>query len=78
MTGRIQTIQATGKDWKLLIGLGVLALIPGALALITLWAAPDALSREENQVVTGVAIVGLLVGSVLFLIGKLGAWWNHG
>jgi hypothetical protein len=31
-----------------------------------------------RSILTGIAVVGVFIGLVIFLFACLGAWWNHG
>ncbi len=66
-----QTIEATGKYWKLVQGLGVLVIVLGMLTC----AAPVN-GGDGSLMVAGGWLT--FVGFVLFVVGRIGAWWRHG
>jgi hypothetical protein len=81
----VQTVELTGKRWKALILVGALLTILGAL----LWCSglgllPGALlpnvnvspDRAAQAFVTGLMLI--IVGLVLYIVGRVGAWWYHG
>lgn len=59
----VQTIQATAKRYKLMQALGVIVIL---LSVVSCTAgAPIG------------AAIGWVVGLVLYVLGRLLAWWNH-
>ncbi len=63
MSKKIQTIEKTGKGWKAGKLAGIICTIAGVLMSCG--------GQEE-----GVFLV--IVGPVIYLIAKIGAWWYHG
>lgn len=61
----IQTIQATGKKYKLLKRVG------GWLAIIGLFV----VGAAEEQSLASASI--LLIGLSLYVWGRIGKWWHH-
>lgn len=59
-----QTIQRTGKRYKAMIALGATSVVIGTPVLFF----------NHHGAAAGVA---LLAGSAVYLVGKVGAWWNH-
>jgi DNA-directed RNA polymerase subunit RPC12/RpoP len=66
-----QTIEATGKKWKLMQLSGVALLVVGFAGLC---ATASSSSAAEGSLVTGFALLG---GLVLMVWGRFGAWWHH-
>jgi len=64
---KTQTIQQTAKKWKALQAIGAVALIIGLVAMFA--SAPD---------VTTAAIITTSAGLILYLVGRIAAWWHHG
>lgn len=70
---RVQTIEATGKIWKLLQLIG-----GGGLC----WVVASAIMEYNNRLpATGEKIGGLVLGGLasfmLYLTARMGAWWFH-
>jgi multidrug efflux pump subunit AcrB len=63
-TGRIQTIERTGKKWKALMLISVLMTIAGFIAFF---------GNQPHP-----AVVLFPLGIVFLVISKIGAWWFHG
>lgn len=61
----VQTVQATSKDWKALRAIGAAMCFFGLLAIPAF--------DEKTP-----AAVAALLGLVLYLFARFGAWWNHG
>lgn len=75
--GYVQTIERTGKRWKGLMLIGALALIGGTTSCGWLVVRdPRALSDPPMLAWVGGAIA--LVGLLVLLVGRIGAWWHHG
>ncbi len=67
-----QTIQATGKAWKLTQLVGVLAIVvSGSLVVAGVMGA-------VGPEVTAGGIVGGVVSLPVWAVGRVGAWWCHG
>ena len=72
----IHTIEATGKNWKLVQLAGAVGIILG-LVTCTGVIQPDVAESTAHR--WGVASGWLwFVGLSLFIIGRVGAWWHHG
>lgn len=65
---KVQTIQQTGKFWKSLQALGVL----GILGAVT-W---GMIAQDANT--TAMCILVSVPSFVLYVVGRVGAWWFHG
>jgi hypothetical protein len=64
-----QTIQQTGKIWKLLLTLSVLGILIGVG-----WVASAAATDSPTTAATT-----LIAGSfIAYVIARFLAWWNHG
>ena len=62
----VTTIEATGKLWKSVMLIGAMMFFIG---LATLYVDP-----APSYDCARMAAIGLLV----YIIGRIGAWWNHG
>lgn len=63
VTVAVQTIEQTGKDWKVAQAVGAGGMLVG---VPTCFASPD-----------GGAVL-ILLGMMVYTVGRLGAWWRHG
>lgn len=70
--GKAVTTEATGKGWKLLQAIGVVMVCIGVVSCA---GAGDAPGRSGTLMMSSSLI---LWGSIIFLIGRIGAWWRHG
>lgn len=68
MGKKVQTIEQTGKFWKLLQAGGVL----GVLGAVT-WG-----MIEQDEKTTVVCILVGVPSFVVYVVGRVGAWWCHG
>lgn len=68
---RVQLIEQTGKEWKALQLIGGLGIVVGMGLLCAGFS-----TGNTNTVPPGA--ICLLLGLPLMLIGRFGAWWNHG
>ena len=67
----VQAIEATGKTWKIVQGLGVLVIVLGMLTCTG-----SANGGDGSLMVAGGWLT--FVGFVLLVVGRVGAWWHHG
>lgn len=65
---RTQTIEQTGKFWKLFQLLGVLAIL-GSFATGFI---------AQNPTATGICVIVGFLGTCAWIFGRLGGWWFHG
>ncbi len=70
-TSTVQTIEATGKLWKLCILLGIVLLLIGVIAIVLSFDV-DSVSWLQ-WVARGLFLLGLL----LYIAGRIGKWWYH-
>lgn len=63
------TVEATGKRWKLMEAVGVLAICLGVLSFPVL---------QAWMISTDWMLVPFGGGFALWLIARIGAWWRHG
>lgn len=65
-TEKVTTIEATSKAWKAVILTGGLMFVAGVVSACTqpFYEAMSAMVAE--------------LGIVLYIVGKIGAWWHHG
>ena len=68
---RAQTIEQTGKEYKTLQVLGTVVAVLGAVFL-------GANVAEGNEAGFAVGAILTVLGLVLAIAGKIGAWWHHG
>ena len=72
----VQTIEATGKRWKLFIMVGavliVVGMIVGGASIATGYG-----GGLLNSFLQWAGIILFLVGFVLFIIGRIGKFWFH-
>ena len=71
---RVQTIEQTGKNWKAMQAGGCLMSIVGIM--VTVLAAQSASGSHEDSGAGWIIVVFL--GLLVFLAGRVGAWWDHG
>lgn len=67
----VQTIEATGKKWKMMQLFGGLLLVLGFAGVCG--GAASSSSGDNPMVVALVVLAGL----ILLLWGRFGAWWHH-
>jgi hypothetical protein len=67
----VQTVEATGKQWKMSQVVGVLLLLGGCVTTCAAEHGP-----KPGVDAWGVGAMGL--GLFLWLSGRFGAWWHHG
>jgi len=67
-----QTIQATGKLWKLVQLCGTL----GILVAVSIWFAM--LFADVGDTAARVALVSIALAGPCYVVGRFGAWWFHG
>jgi hypothetical protein len=75
-TGPVQTIQATGKDWKIvqLIG-GILIVVSFATCGSGAYEFHDLAARDA---LIAKGMLAFLFGVVVYVAGRVGGWWCHG
>jgi len=69
-SNNIQTIEATGKAWKGMQFCGGIFTCIGVISCIRLFSNPASASPITP-------IILLILGFLLMIIGKFGAWWEH-
>lgn len=73
----VQTVEATAKKWKLIILIGVLFLLAGFGGCAV--SCSEAVNKQPvDPVSAALMAVVLPIGVVIYLIGRIGKWWNHG
>ncbi|MCE5230478.1 hypothetical protein LLG95_12910 [bacterium] len=70
-----RTIEATGKGWKFLQLVGVLLTIGGGVTTCVKMQMPHPPGADATF---GLAVLGFAVGLLIFIAGRIGAWWFHG
>jgi len=66
---QVQTIEKTSKKWKSVQLVGVLLLLLSPVMCVGL---------VQSHEPPAVGAVMFLAGTTLWLVGRIGAWWNHG
>lgn len=69
-TPDVQTIEATAKKWKMVQIAGMIILIIG------IFSCSAATVRSDGSYGIGTTIPW--IGLVVFLFGRIAAWWHHG
>lgn len=72
MGGKTQTIQATGKVWKLASMLGWLFVAAGALLMLM------GSIAEGYDSIAWAGVAALFGGGVVLAVSKFFGWWFHG
>jgi hypothetical protein len=67
----IVTTQRTGKGWKAIQAMGLMAFLIGGAAIYLHG------TRGGTPGMQALAWLGFLAGMPTLLVGKLGAWWCH-
>lgn len=82
MGRQTQTIQATGKLWKLLQLVGGILMVGsvavGCTGFFGLAGDANPEAGAAGGAIVGLSVLGLAAGLIVYLIGRLGAWWFHG
>ncbi len=79
---KVQTVEQTGKVWKLQMILAFLVCMFGIAIFIAGisggldWKPAD--ERQPDPAFVGLGCVGLTVGLIWFVIVRVFAWWHHG
>ena len=66
----VQTIEKTGKVWKLQILLGGLLIFFSLIFFL--------LSGRISPIFAALSVICFLIGLLMLFVGKPGAWWFHG
>lgn len=72
----VQTIEKTGKKWKLLMLIGSVMFIGGIGTCVA--SMQSATSSSDPSPVLGLASLVAIVGFLVAVVARVGAWWNHG
>jgi hypothetical protein len=78
---RVQMIEKTGKRWKAAMLIGALLTIVGCSGILLAFSAVDHnLPNASSETGKRVALWLLLAvpGFIIYVIARVGAWWNHG
>lgn len=71
----VQTIEKTGKRWKVLILFGTILMISGLTSCIL----RSAEATESSDTASlGLGLLLFFGGFTIAIIGRFGAWWHHG
>lgn len=72
------TVEAPGKGWKAIQGVGCLGVIAG-MVLFGIGLSTIRAGRDRGDAALGAAgMVILLLSLPIWLFGRIGAWWFHG
>ena len=70
--GKVQTVEQTGKKYKLQQLLSVLVIIVGVIMVIA------ATSGDKPGGDAGLGGLAILVGIIWYIITRFTTWWHHG
>ena len=73
---KTQTVEQTGKIWKLISLVGVVVVLYGVGILAGWWSDPIGNDGDGGLAVGGVLI--LFLGLVMLVVSRVFAWWFHG
>ena len=70
----VVTIQATAKIWKATQAIGALSLIG-----VTIWGCVGVQTAQANQGMDAAAgpVAAGFLALIVFMVGRVGAWWCH-
>ena len=68
MGNNIQTIQQTNKAAKIVMAVGSAIIAAGIYGMLTI---------EQDEMRTIAGIGGLVIGSTVFIAGRLMKWWKN-
>ena len=75
----IQTIQLTSKKWKVIQLIGAIGACIGS---ISMGSAVDFISINNITTMNKFLLISgsllTISGLTVFIVGRIGAWWNHG
>jgi hypothetical protein len=74
----VQTIEKTGKGWKLLKAIGFVLAFVGLLWWYNVMVESKAETRVPSPFEVNASLACLFAGAAIWLFARLGAWWNHG
>lgn len=72
---RVQTIEQTSKQWKVVMLIGITAMFGGCGACTSGTFIFEGRLSEE---LISLGMLSVFVGFSTFVVGKATAWWNHG
>lgn len=73
---RTQTVELTGKMWKGVQLAGALIMLFGFASCFATFA--DNIQAEERTRFANVGVQSWFWGFGIWVVGKVGGWWNHG
>jgi hypothetical protein len=71
------TVEATGKGWKAIQGIGCLGVL-GGIVLIGIASSTIDPAAKGPSPIGGIGAMCFLLGLPVYLFGRIGAWWFHG
>lgn len=75
-TKQVITVEATGKKWKLLQAAGNIGMVLSIAGCM--YAGFGTSGPEEGGQQMGGAMMLFIVSVPVYILGRFGAWWNHG
>lgn len=69
--------EATSKRWKAYLGAGLLSMLVGAGMMLIGFVFLGA-SNHSGIPIGGCGAMGVMFGFVMYVVGRVGAWWCHG
>ncbi len=73
---RVQTIERTGKGWKLMLLLSMVAMVWGVVWFMMELSATSASGMPNDSI--AFAVLLFVGGLLLAIVARIGAWWFHG
>jgi hypothetical protein len=64
----VQTIEQTGKRYKAQLVVGILALLTGVIMINV---------GEPGSATKVFGIIITLIGAMMYIFSRIGAWWDH-
>ncbi|MGK0259430.1 MAG: hypothetical protein ACI96M_002872 [Candidatus Azotimanducaceae bacterium] len=74
---RVQTVEQTGKGYKALMVIGVLFILLGGIAMGVAASAGQS-GNPDSEGAGGIGMALIVLGIMLNIFARVGAWWNHG
>ena len=75
MSRRVQTVEQTGKLWKFLMLLAMIACMVGITLLVIGF--NDETHPTPNRMI-GFGMLSMVGGLAGFMFARIGSWWFHG
>lgn len=72
----VQTIEDTGKRWKLMRVVSVLAIL-GGIAVVVIVSSATSAGEDPNTAAVVLGSFTVLGGMALYMWARIGKWWHH-